>query len=99
MALNVDLSKPLDEETIADLRARLPLGQVDRLIELAEASETPEADDSGDSAGEDGDGPFDPSVHGVREVREYLLTATPEETERVLDAERAGKARRGLLDD
>ena len=40
---------------------------------------------------------FDPSAHTVDEVNTYLATADPVEVERVLEAERAGKARIGIL--
>lgn len=40
---------------------------------------------------------FDPSEHTVAEVLDYLAGATPEEQERVLTAEAAGKARTSLL--
>lgn len=42
-------------------------------------------------------GLFDPSEHTVLEVNEYLNTADPAERARVLEAERAGKARKGIL--
>lgn len=41
---------------------------------------------------------FDPSDHTVAEVQEYLQDAGGDERERVLDLERAGKARKGLLE-
>jgi len=40
---------------------------------------------------------FDPSSHTVNEVNSYLSTAGAEETARVLEAERVGKARKGIL--
>lgn len=40
---------------------------------------------------------YDPSVHTVDEVNAYLATADPAEVVRVLEAERAGKARKGIL--
>lgn len=40
---------------------------------------------------------FDPSAHNLDDVRAYLDDASPEEVERVLAAERAGKARVGIL--
>lgn len=44
-------------------------------------------------------GPFDPSRHNVADVNSYLAGAdvTPEEKQRVLDAEKNGKARAGIL--
>lgn len=39
------------------------------------------------------DGPFDPSVKTAQEVNTYLATATEDERERVLGAERAGQNR------
>jgi len=42
-------------------------------------------------------GAFDPSAHTVVEVNDYLATADPAEVVRVLEAERAGKARKGIL--
>lgn len=41
--------------------------------------------------------PFDPADHSVVEVRNYLDYASPEEAERVLDLERNGKARAGIV--
>lgn len=47
---------------------------------------------------DEGDGePFDPSKHSVNDVRAHLETASPEEAERVLEAERNGKARSSLV--
>lgn len=40
---------------------------------------------------------FDPAEHDLDEVRDYLATASPEEAARVREAERAGKARKGIL--
>ena len=40
---------------------------------------------------------YDPSAHNVTEVIEYLDSATDEERERVLAAEQAGEARKGVL--
>lgn len=40
---------------------------------------------------------FDPGEHTVPEVNDYLNTAEPAEQVRVLEAERAGKARKGIL--
>jgi len=41
--------------------------------------------------------PFDPSKRSVNDVRAHLETASPEEAERVLEAERNGKARSSLI--
>lgn len=41
---------------------------------------------------------FDPAEHNVGEVLDYLADAEPDEVQRVLDAERDGKARKGVLD-
>lgn len=40
---------------------------------------------------------YDPSAHTVDEVNAYLATADDAEVVRVLEAERAGKARKGIL--
>lgn len=40
---------------------------------------------------------FDPAQHNSEAVLAYLATAAPEEQERVLAAERGGKARRAVL--
>lgn len=45
------------------------------------------------------DEPYDPSQHTVDEVQEYLATADDAERDRVLAAERDGKARVGILGD
>jgi hypothetical protein len=42
-------------------------------------------------------GVYDPSDKTVAEVQKYLATASPEEQQRVLDAEASGKARATLL--
>jgi len=42
---------------------------------------------------------FDPSEHTVEDVETYLETADEAETDRVLAAERAGKARKGIVGD
>lgn len=42
---------------------------------------------------------FDPSEHSVAEVEQYLESATEAERERVLAAEKDGKARKGLVGD
>lgn len=44
------------------------------------------------------DDQYDPSYHTVVEVNAYLASADPEERERVLEAERNGKARKGILE-
>jgi hypothetical protein len=41
---------------------------------------------------------FDPSEHTVAEVNEYL-DANPDDEDRVIEAERAGKARKALIGD
>lgn len=41
---------------------------------------------------------FDPAGYTVEEVTEYLATADAAEVHRVLAAERAGKARKSILD-
>jgi len=40
---------------------------------------------------------FDPAEHSVAEVNDYLEGASEDEQQRVLDAEAAGKARKGIL--
>lgn len=47
----------------------------------------------------DGGGFFDPADHSVPDVLAYLEGADDDERTRVLDAERAGKARVGVLGD
>lgn len=64
--------------------------------------EEPQADDSvdeGEEPDDSGSEPFDPADHTLPEVREYLQGASEDERERVLEAERNGKARKGILDD
>lgn len=41
---------------------------------------------------------FDPSAHDVDGVNDYLAGASPAEQHRVLALERAGKARKGVLE-
>lgn len=43
------------------------------------------------------EGAFDPAAHKVDEVVAYLETASDEEKARVIEAEKAGKARKGIL--
>lgn len=118
MAREIDLSKPLDEATIAYLRQTRPREIVDRLIYVAsqnasdgavEGSADPaDSDEENTSDDEAGDveqgsedpseeGSFDPDEHNVDQVNEYLVTASPEEAERVLALEREGKSRSGIL--
>lgn len=40
---------------------------------------------------------FDPAEHDVKDVQKYLENVNEEERQRVLDAEREGKARKSLL--
>lgn len=90
MVREIDLSKPLSDDDIAYLKATRPLGTVERLIEVAnEAGAAAESEEESDE--------FDPSKHKVSEVKEYLLTASEEETQRVLQAERDGQARPTIL--
>ena len=41
---------------------------------------------------------FDPATRTVAEVEEYLASADTEETERVIQAEKAGKNRKGIVE-
>lgn len=58
--------------------------------------ETPSAADPGTAAVDEAQ--FDPSEHTVAEVQDYLA-AHPDETDTVLERERAGKARTTLIGD
>lgn len=42
---------------------------------------------------------FDPSEHNAEDVVTYLASVGPEERQRVLEVERAGKARKTVLDE
>lgn len=54
--------------------------------------------EDGADAPEDAQGDeYDPGAHDVNDVNAYLETADDEERERVLEAERNGKARKGIL--
>lgn len=67
--------------------------------EAPEAPETPEeAPEAAETPQEEveGDKPFDPSEHNAPAVLDYLRTVGYEEALRVLDAEEAGKARKGV---
>lgn len=64
----------------------------DAVRELQELVKSPESIDA-----QDGERKFDPSEHDVDEVNEYLATAVLDEHDRVLQAEKAGKARKGIL--
>lgn len=59
----------------------------------ADESGTTDTTDAGAEQGEE----FDPSAHNAEDVHAYLADASDEEKSRVLDAERAGKARKGIL--
>jgi hypothetical protein len=52
--------------------------------------------DDPDPQTDDGDDEFDPSAHTVDEVRDYL-DENPDDEDRVLAAERAGKNRSSLV--
>lgn len=54
--------------------------------------------DEGENTG-DGDGLFDPADHKIEEVQAYLADADEAERDRVLAAERDGKARVTILND
>jgi hypothetical protein len=79
--------------------------QVDLQV-LTHPATTPEPEDR--EVGEDEEAPpaeavhldqYDPSYHSVREVNAHLAQIhDPEEKERVLEAERSGKARKGILE-
>lgn len=62
----------------------------------------PEYDEDGEDSEtdpeQDGEEPFDPSEHDVKGVLDYLETADDGERKRVLDAEKSGKNRKGVLD-
>lgn len=59
----------------------------------AEKEEAPAAE-----ATESADDAFDPSDHTVAEVKAYVAEADDAEKARVIEAEKAGKARKGILD-
>ena len=95
MSVDIDYSKPLSEEVIADLKARLPLETVQYHIERAEREANPEKTPK---APKDAGQKFDPSDKSVDEVLEYLMTADAQETERVKSLEVEGKGRKGILE-
>lgn len=41
---------------------------------------------------------FDPTTHTVAETQEYLAMASPDEFTRALEAEKAGRNRKGILE-
>ena len=68
--------------------------ETDRQVEKQqedEAAAKAEAEAKGEES------PFDPNDHSVAEVQEYLEGADDEERARVLDAEKAGQARKSLV--
>lgn len=69
-----------------------PIGYVDRArekgFELVDGEDVPAPE-----------GQYDPSAHTVDEVTAYLATASTEEHDRVLAAERAGKNRTTVTGD
>ncbi len=129
MGIEVDLSRPLTDEEIEGLKARLPLNVVNRYIEIAngpqegadeeqepqgsatedddsedqddpdEDPDDADAEDGDDEDEEDEDELFDPNDHDVAQVKDYLMTASEEETLRVLGLEESGKARKSILND
>jgi hypothetical protein len=64
-----------------------------------ERADDDQADDQADERPAPDGKPYDPAAHSVPQVRAYLARADDAERTRVLDAERAGKARRGVLGD
>lgn len=55
------------------------------------------AEEKADELEESANGDFDPSAHTVGEVLEYVESADDAEKARVLEAEKAGKARKGIV--
>lgn len=94
---HIDTTRPISDEDQAYLRARLPKGQVDHMVALAAGAdfeeEETEADDEVMKAGDN------PDDFTVDEVVEFLSKpdTTDEERERILKAEREGKAREGIV--
>lgn len=71
------------------------------LAKLGKTGEVPDEAVIEEPEEEEEEGPFDPDEHTVDEVLDYLTSDDIEddETERVLDAERKGKQRKGILGD
>lgn len=57
----------------------------------------PVEDEPDSDAGPAGDEEFDPAAHTVAEVAAYLADADDDEKTRVLAAEQAGQARKGII--
>lgn len=71
-------------------------GQIATEGQQADSSTAPaDSTDSGDSG--DSGGEFDPSQHTVAQVNSYLDSADDDERERVLQAERDGQGRTGIV--
>jgi hypothetical protein len=65
---------------------------------LTHPEQTPEPESESGGTGEDQDSEFDPSEHTVNEVKAYIREH-PEDEDRVRQAERDGRARKGLLEE
>lgn len=86
---NVDTSEvetPPEQVGVAESVEAEGAETVEKVTEDAEQVETPPVEL----------GEFDPNQASVRTVRDYL-TANPQATERVLELERAGQARKSLI--
>jgi hypothetical protein len=74
-------------------------GQIVREGEQAPPETAPDSSEGSTSSGDGGSSgeEYDPSQHTVEQVNAYLDSADEEEKERVLQAERDGQARRGIV--
>lgn len=98
MAREIDLSKPLSKEDKEYLLSRHTVEYVDRVVAIAGETKSASRLSEEDLIGERGsESDFDPGKHTVEEVNEYLASASAEEKERVLAAEKDGRARSTIV--
>lgn len=93
--IDAGVARPLDEERPAEAAEQAPLGE--RPIDTSEVADPAPAPATADATSPSSVEAFDPSAHTVDEVIAHLETADEAERDRVLDAEGAGAARKGVL--
>lgn len=85
---------PSQFQTDGDGKVQPPSGQP---VTEAPEQPVPSTEESVTEPAPTDGGAFDPSEHTAAEVQAYLETADDAERERVLGAERSGKARKGIV--
>jgi hypothetical protein len=101
MARIVDLTKPLKEQDVEDLRYimdRNLVGAEDqvKIGNYLKSLEDEEADEPAEDPNSEYD--YDPGDHTVEEVQKYL-EQNPDQADAIVEMERAGKSRKGITGD